>query len=275
MAAGLTEREVLGRARMGRLHRLHRGVYAVGHPGLSKHGIWMAAVLACDAAGWTTRAPNGTAAELKAAARADAAFLSHGDAAALWGLLAAGDGPVDVTVRGTSGRARRSGLRVHRSITLTERMTTRREGIPVTTPARTIADLRSGVGGAVSPRRLRRAIRQAAVLGLPLEEPAEHSRSDLELAFRRLCRANRLPQPEMNADVDGIEVDFLWRRSAVVVETDGYRYHRGRIAFEDDRGRDLALRELGFEVVRLSETQVEEEPVRVAALLRRLVAPEA
>lgn len=63
-------------------------------------------------------------------------------------------------------------------------------------------------------------------------------------------------------------VDFVWIDRRVIVETDGYRYHRGKAAFEDDRARDLELRALGYEVVRLSYRQVTEEPERVAAVLR-------
>lgn len=93
-----------------------------------------------------------------------------------------------------------------RSRTLTARETTRRMGIPVTTPARTLADLRQ----VVSQRELRRAIRQADALGLPLAPDAAHdgTRSDLERRFLGLCRRNRLPLPEVNAIVAGLEVDF-------------------------------------------------------------------
>ena len=69
-----------------------------------------------------------------------------------------------------------------------------------------------------------------------------------------------------------LEVDFLWRRQRLVVETDGYRYHRGRQAFEDDRGRDLELRGRGYEVMRVSYRQVIEDPKRIAMVLRRQLA---
>jgi very-short-patch-repair endonuclease len=64
----------------------------------------------------------------------------------------------------------------------------------------------------------------------------------------------------------------LWRERRIVVETDGYRYHRGRVAFEDDHARDLKLRELGYEVIRLSGRQVEENPERVARILSGILA---
>jgi len=130
----------------------------------------------------------------------------------------------------------------------------------VTSPTRTIEDLRRNwpsAGGANS-EQLRRALRQAATLGLdvgPIGE-VEGTRSDLDV----------------NVEVGGIEVDFLWRKRRLVVETDGYRYHRGEIAFEDDRHRDLVLRNLGFDVVRLSYTQVTAESGAVAATLRSMLA---
>jgi very-short-patch-repair endonuclease len=149
---------------------------------------------------------------------------------------------------------------------------TLRSGIPVTTPSRTIADLRqSSVGKArlISPKELRRAVRQADFLGLPIVENdrRDRNRSDLEEDFQRLCRTRGLPAPEVNVRVGPHLVDFLWRDENLVVETDGYISHRGRAAFEDDRARDLDLRARGFEVIRLAEKQVNEEPALVAEVV--------
>src|SRR5215211_2770942 len=95
-SACLSPAGVTRRVRAGRLHRIHRGVYAVGHRRLSDEGRWMAAVLACG----------------------EGAVLSHRSAAALWGMLGrprrpseAGGRTVDVTVPGPGGRARRQGIR--------------------------------------------------------------------------------------------------------------------------------------------------------------------
>ena len=155
-------------------------------------------------------------------------------------------------------------------------MTTRLDGIPVTDPRRTVSDLRRAKQrrGGASSKELRRAMRQAAVLGLPLgpDTRPERTRSDLERLFKRISRRNGIPAPEVNVKIDGLEVDFLWRDRRLIVETDGYRYHRGRIAFEDDRDRDLTLRSLGYEVIRLSDTQLEDEPEKVASIVRRLLA---
>jgi len=106
------------------------------------------------------------------------------------------------------------------------------------------------------------------------EERSDRSRSELERDFLRLCRRHRLPAPEVNVRVGPHLVDFLWRGRMLVVETDGYRYHRGRAAFEDDRTRDLALRALGYEVVRLSYRQVTEQPVAVAEVLGTALGPD-
>jgi very-short-patch-repair endonuclease len=100
----------------------------------------------------------------------------------------------------------------------------------------------------------------------------ERTRSDLETLFHGICQRHKLPAPEVNVRVGTLEVDFLWRRCRVIVETDGYRYHRGRVAFESDHDRDLRLRESGFDVLRFSETQLETESERVAVAVRRALA---
>jgi very-short-patch-repair endonuclease/predicted transcriptional regulator of viral defense system len=257
---GLSEGAVRSRALAGRLHRIHRGVYAVGHRAISPEGRWLAAVLAI---GGGPAAGGGRVLECWGAA------VSHCTAACLWGLLSAADRPTDVMVSRAGGRRSRLGIRVHVSRHFGESDVTSRRGIPVTTPARTIDDLRrataAGGAGALSARDLRGAIRQAEVEGLVVGEVGtDRTRSDLERDFLRLCRRHSLPAPEVNVRVGPHLVDFLWRSGRLVVETDGYRYHRGRIAFQDDRARDLDLRRLGYEVLRLSERQVNEEPGRVA-----------
>jgi Transcriptional regulator, AbiEi antitoxin/Protein of unknown function (DUF559) len=249
--AGLSEREVLERARKGRLFRLHQGVYAVGHPGVSQEGRWMAAVLACRS-------------------HRRAAFLSHRSAAASLGLLPAGEGPIEVVVRGSGGKAKRAGLLIHRSETLGADQVAQRHGVPVTTATRTIFDLRREPRRRrLSPAQLRRAMRQAAVLGYPLPGPAvDGTRSELETRFLALCKRHGLPRPALNVAVGPFTVDFLWRDRRLVVETDGFRFHRGRIAFEDDRRRDLQLLSYGLEVLRLTHDQVTRESRRVAEVLR-------
>jgi very-short-patch-repair endonuclease len=243
-AAGLSRTAVMKRRQAGRLHSLHRGVYAVGHIAPSIERQWMAAVLALG----------------------DGAVLSHRSAASLWGLLPHRDGVVDVSLSSRDGRRRREGIRIHRPVSLKATEVTRRRGIPVTSPARTLADLRT----TIPAQELRRAVRQADVFGLSTGPDAEPdgTRSELERQFLLLCRRHRLPAPTVNLQIGGLMVDFCWVEQRVIVETDGYRYHRGRAAFEDDRARDLRLRALGYEVLRLSYGQVLHDSAQVAAVLR-------
>jgi hypothetical protein len=251
-ALGASRGAVSKRSQTGRLHRVHQGVYAVGHPNRTNEGKWIAAVLACG----------------------DGAVLSHRAAAALWRLLPPPTGPVDVTVPGNAGRTRRRGIRIHRSTTLTQQATTRRANIPVTTPARTLLDLRS----CVDAKTLGRARRQAEVLGYRLDEASEIepdlTRSELEGRFLRLCERASLPSPEVNARVGDYEVDFLWRRSGLIAETDGWRYHRGRASFEHDHRRQAQLVALGYEVLRFTWRQIADEPDEVIAALRARLTPQ-
>ena len=206
------------------------------------------------------------------------AAVSHRSAASLWEMLAGRPGPCDVIVRGTGGRVQRAGIRVHRSRSLAAVDVTLRRGIPTTTPARTAADLRTAISlgrpGAISGRELRKAIRQANVLGLQLGpgDAKVRTRSDLEADFLRLCRRYRLPPPQVNVRIGPYLVDFAWRGSRLVVETNSYLYHRGEVAFQDDHARDLELRRRGFEVLRLSELQLEKEPAWVAEILAARLA---
>ncbi|HVX33884.1 MAG TPA: type IV toxin-antitoxin system AbiEi family antitoxin domain-containing protein [Solirubrobacterales bacterium] len=246
--AGVDKSGVTRRLRAGRLHRLHRGVYAVGHRSLSWRGRWLAAVLAAG----------------------EGAVLSHTSAAALWRFLRPLEGPVHVTVAAAVRRKPREGIRLHRSRTLTPRDVTRRHGIAVTTPARTIEDLR----GEVEDHLFRRALRQAELAGhrVPHLSATRRTRSDLELLFLGLCEDHGLPRPLVNHRVHGHRVDFHWPGRRLVVETDSWEYHRGSVAFEDDHERDLGLRAAGIAVRRYTADQLEAAPQAVVADLRRALA---
>lgn len=262
-SAGLGRMGISERARNGRLHRLHRGVYAVGHRAPSLHQRWMAGVLACG----------------------EGAVLSHHSAAALWDLLRPIDGPVHVSVPTTSGRLSRRGIRIHRCPSLRDppssppsnrqggrrggRITTRRQGIPVTTIQRTIDDLE----GTVAPYLVRRARRQAELMRVRLRgAEGTRMRSDLEEDFLALFLANGFPHPETNVKLDRHEVDFLWRSRRVVVEADTFLYHRGSVSFESDYARDLDLRSRGYTVLRFTDRQLEGEPERVAKVVREALS---
>jgi very-short-patch-repair endonuclease len=244
-AIGFSQEAVSRRVRAGRLHRLYRGVYAVGHTRLSDEGRWKAAVLACG----------------------PGAALSHRAAAAHWRMLPAPRGPVDVTVPGHGGRKQRKGIRLHRSSSLYLAQTTLRTGIPVTTPARTLADLRR----CATADELATARRQAEVRGYRLDEQdgdqPDLTRTELERRFLRLCLRYGLPRPEVNVKILNYVVDFLWRDLSLIVETDSYRYRGGRAAFEYDYRRQARLIAAGFDVLRFTWNQVVGEPVEVVAAL--------
>jgi very-short-patch-repair endonuclease len=264
---GLGSKGITIRVRKGQLNRIHRGVYAVGHKGLSWHGRWMAAVLACG----------------------EGAALSHGSAASLWGLLKPIEGSIHVSIPSTSGRTIRRGIHIHRCPSLAppsptepspspsyprqaggrrgRLLVTHRDNIPVTTVPRTIEDLR--VSSLVPPRLLRRAIRQAELKGHRLEGiETDRTRSDLEAAFLALFARNRIPTPEVNPRIGHYEVDFLWRAERLIVEADTFTYHRGSVSFEDDHVRDLYLRQRGYAIRRFTDKQLEAEPERVVADIR-------
>jgi hypothetical protein len=241
---GLDADAVRFRVRAGRLHRLHRGVYSVGHRALTWRGRWTAAVLACG----------------------DGAALSHRSAAELWGFLRPEGDLVDVTVPGRAGRKAQKGITVHRPRRFTPRDTTRRHRIAVTTPARTIEDIR----GTVEPYLFRRALRQAELAGyrVPHLSATKRTRSDLELLFLGLCKDHDLPRPLVNHRVHGHRVDFFFRDQRVAVETDSWEYHRGSVAMEEDHERDLELRAHGVEIRRYTGDQLEATPDGVVADLR-------
>ena len=195
------------------------------------------------------------------------AVLSHRSAAEHWRMLAPIPGVVHAIVKGDAGRLRK-GIAAHRTRSLPHEQTTIRAGIPVTTPARTLTDLRRTV-----PRReFENALRQAEFLGLPADGiGSEGTRSEFESTFLALCRRHRVPRPRANVRVGPYEVDFLWAEANLIVETDGWQAHRGRVAFREDRERDLYLKVRGYEVIRLSYVQVTQRGAEVAAALRQLL----
>jgi hypothetical protein len=249
--AGVSETSIRRGVEAGRLHRLYRGVYAVGHRSLSWRGRWLAAVLAAG----------------------DGAVLSHSSAAALWQFLRPISGPAHVTVGAAVRRKPRTGLRIHRSRTLTPRDITHRHGITVTAPARTIADIR----GEVESYLFRRALRQAELAGhrVPHLSAVKRTRSDLELLFLGLCDDHGLPRPLVNRRVHGHRVDFYWPEQRLAVETDSWDYHRGSVAFEDDHERDLKLRAHGIATRRYTGDQMEAAPEAVVADLRQALGADS
>jgi hypothetical protein len=250
---GLDRGTIERRVRSGRLHRLYRGVFVVGHTLVPVDGRYLAAVLACG--------PQ--------------AALSVRSAAALWGIRPSAAARIDVTVSHTSGVRSTRSIVVHRSRRPVD--TTTRDGIPVTTPGQTLADLATAL-----PRRaLEKAAEQAEALRLDVRIPAGHpgakrlaeatahdltatTRSPLEDAFLELCDAHGIPRPLVNAVVEGFEVDFCWPADRLIVETDGYQHHGTRAAFERDRARDARLTARGWRVLRFTSAQVRRDAASTA-----------
>jgi very-short-patch-repair endonuclease len=253
-AAGLGRHAVAHRVANGRLIRMHRGVYQVG-PIAGPYGLEMAAVLATGGA------------------------LSHHTAAGLWGFRAPHDGDPHVTVQGRDARSR-AGLRVHRSASLNAAV---HNGLPLTTPAKTLHDL----APLITQGELDRAVEEAVIRGLAkpeelttrpalrratIEEP-QITKSEAERRLRSLIRAARLPRPHTNIRVAGWEVDAFWPANNLVVEVDGFAYHGNRAAFERDRRKDAALVTAGYRVIRITWRQIVYEAHAVVALLARLLPP--
>ncbi len=197
------------------------------------------------------------------------AALSHGSAAALWGIRPTAAATIHVTVPTPAGRARRSGIRIHRSPRVEA---TEHAGIRVTTPARTLSDIRPSL----TPRAWRTAVEQAEILRLdtgPQAHAGPPTRSELEQRFLALVAAHGLPQPLVNTKVEGLTVDFLWPAHRLIVETDGWETHGTRTAFQRDRDRDATLTIAGYRVLRFSWRQVTRRPREVAAALRAAGLP--
>jgi very-short-patch-repair endonuclease len=266
---GLGRGALRHRRATGRLHRVYVGVYAVGHRTLTTEARLLAAVMSCG----------------------NDAALSHEHAAYLWGLIAPWDEIdlhlVHVTTGPSSRRGRRPGIVVHRSsLHGDERM--RRHEIPVTSPARTLIDLaaqselrplervtdRALTEGLTTVTDLRRAAtergaRPGAAAIRDLLDGAERydsiTNSQLEEAFLALVRDAGLPEPALNARVEGFLVDAAWHRERVVVELDGYRWHRSRMRQESDRNREVKLRSAGWLPLRYSSLQVFDARLAVVA----------
>jgi very-short-patch-repair endonuclease len=267
--AGLTDGQVRSRVRRGQLHRVHRGVYAVGHARLSGPGRLWAATLA-------TAAP-----------------LSHRTAAALWDLLPWPSGPIDVT---TPRRGKpMAGIRVHESRTLTPDAVTRdpQLGLPVTTPSRTIIDL----AAILTAHRLERVCHRARQLGLldagslqpPPGRPSRNlraalatladaqpqiTRSAAEEAFLQIIADLRLPPPHVNEPYGPYVPDFRWPELDLIIEIDGRGTHLTPTAFEEDRERDARLLiEHDQRTLRFTRHQVVYRRPYVAGVMSSTVAP--
>ncbi len=270
--AGITPRAAAHRAEQGGLHRVHRGVYAVGHRSIGRLGELRAALLACG--------PE--------------SLISHGTAAALWGLRDRWPASIDVLVRGQGGR-KIDGIRCRRCRFPAASEVEVHEGLPCTTPARTLVDLAGMLGDA----SLQRAVERATVLkrlDLGALDSAMQAargrrgiqalttilagwrsddgsvpdlRSDFEALVLPRLLARGLPAPSCNETLrignERLMVDFLWVSQRLVLETDGRETHATPVAFQRDRRRDQLLIAAGYRVARTTWDQMQLEPDAVVA----------
>jgi very-short-patch-repair endonuclease len=270
-AIGFSEAAIRRRVRRGALHRIFRGAFLVGHAMAVPGARELAAVLACG----------------------HDAVVSHRSAAALWGLAA--QFPACVEVSMTTGHRRCHGeLVVHRPRRLEANDRTMKNGIPITSPVRTLVDF----AATATPDELERALAQARVqrlvsdqalagaldrarkragvvalrAALRQERGPQLTRSEAERRLLQMIRVAGLAEPVANARVAGYEVDFLWPDARVIVEVDGFAFHSHRSAFERDRTRDMVLRDAGYEVIRVTWRQIVEQPLRVVAHIARALA---
>lgn len=257
----------------GHLHRLHRGVFAVGHTRISPYGECLAAVLASG--------PK--------------ALLSHLSAAWLWGISNSSPAPFAVTT--PVRRKPRPPIRLHEARLITAEDRALREGIPVTSLPRTLLDLAASVRfewlermverseelglfdlraveslldrttGHHGHKRLRRAI--------ALYEPSSFTRSGLERRFLELCLEAGLPQPRSNYVEHGFELDCYWPEHRFAVELDVFETHGTRAAFERDRKRQEDLLLVGIGMTRVTGPRLEREPEEVIRRVGRLLEQRA
>ncbi len=254
-ACGLDRAAVRRRVRKGYLHRVHHGVYAVGHGGETLHARFMSAVLAGG----------------------EGALLSHWSAATLWKLVSWDERSVEITVPRAAGRDR-EGIRSHRSRALLAPDVTREYGIPVTSPARALLD----IAPQLSDPRLKRVVRKAQAEGLAsaadiaelarrsnghraakrlallvADGPAPTESGDEDVVLELLQRAGIGP-PAVNAPlvVNGTPYrpDMRWPAARLILEVDS-RWHDGRLAQELDADRQADLEAAGERVLRTTAEQ--------------------
>ena len=265
-SSGVSDSAISRWVAAGWLHRIHRGVYALGHRALSIHGRLHAARLYAG----------------------DAAAFSHTTAAWLWQIIE--NEPTRIHLSHPGRRQSLPEVRVHQGRPVGPLDC---RGFPATPPARTLLDLAT----ILTSRQLRRAVAEAdyrslldvreldLVLGrgrpgasalraaLHRHMPAlARTFSALEERFLELCEKACLPQPEVNARVGGMTVDCLWCEQRLIVELDGGPAHGGPAAMKRDRERELALRAMGYTVIRYAWQQVTERPAEVAADVRSTLA---
>jgi very-short-patch-repair endonuclease len=267
---GFSKSGIEHRLATGRLHRAAQGVYLVGWNRLTRERRWMVVVLACGAG----------------------AMLSHRSAAALWNIDREHPRWIDVSVR-RDAHPQRPGTRIHSRLSLPAKEVGERLNIPLTRPVLTLIDLATEL----SPKRLERAVNEAdkrdlvapdslrtalddyvgqpgvkALRALLDRHTFRLSDTELEVLFRPIAASAGLPTPLTKQWVNNFEVDFFWPDLGLVVETDGWRYHRTPAAQSSDALRDQTHTASGLTPLRFSHYQVKYEPGHVLEVLARTAA---
>jgi predicted transcriptional regulator of viral defense system len=242
---GISDQGIKHRIAVGRLHRVHRGVYAVGRPPVVVLERAAAAVLACG----------------------PGAALSHASALALWGITP-WPRRFDVIV---TRRRRPRGITVHRCALARRDLATQR-GIRVTTAARALLDSATRLNDddltrAVNDARHKRLTSPQSLAEL-LERYPNHfgvhrlrpfadagsplTLSKMEDRFASFCARYDLPTPAFNVMVCGYMVDALFAEERLIVELDSWEFHQDRHAFKNDRRRDAVTLAAGYATVRIT-----------------------
>jgi len=268
--AGLSRRAIERRIRKGELVRVLRGVYRVGGAPRDHAQELMAAVL---------YAGTGCA-------------VSGGAAARLHRFPRLGSKEIEVSSR---RNLRRGGFGVRR-MKLGPREITQVQGLPVTTPLRTLVDLaesaneddlrsvvdhllREGIysGQELAERLSRYHSRGVATLRRILSGYARGGATESELEAKFLDRVREwdLPMPEKQRPeyADGVlrRLDFSWPSRKIVAEVDGYRFHSDPAAFERDRRRNNSLVAKGWRVLHVTDDALEHDQERLYSQLSSML----
>ena len=234
---GMGRGMIAARVQAGRLLRVHRGVYAVGHLPSEPLDRARGALLAAG----------------------DRSALCGGSAAAFWGLYQRWRYPLELV---SPLQRRLPTLRMRRCATLLQRDIRTRDGITVTGPARTLLDIAPRTPTRTLHRfhnelRMRRLVNNEQLLDVAARNPlhpgakrlrllagasgGEAKRSDFEIDWQTFASRYELPPNAMNVHVAGERVDVLFAPDRLVIELDGWGTHGTRQAFEADRDRDSGI----------------------------------
>lgn len=266
LALGLSDQWIKKRIAIGWLIPILNGVYAVGHRPRLLRGWHHAALLAAG----------------------ERSALSNRSAGAHWAMTKAPAKPHVIAPRSADAI---KGIVVHRPRSLAEGDIVEDQGLRVASPARVLLDL---AGEGASRRALERALDQAEIerLHLPVAKLIPRCRrrrgapllravlewhiagstiteSEAEEAFLAIVRRAGLPNPTPQCLVEGRRRDFVWRERRIVVEIDGWRYHRTAAAGERDGARDNELGLAGWLALRFTRRRVVHRPSDVQRDLER------